>query len=70
MEAATAADLTQASEIAVRYITLGIAAKGYVSDLTVTEVSRLGHPARLRESRSTSATTKSVLLRESAQVLQ
>ena len=35
MEAATAADLTQASEIAVRYITLGSAAKGYVSDLTV-----------------------------------
>ena len=35
MEAATAADLTQASEIAVRYITLGIAAKGYVSDMTV-----------------------------------
>ena len=35
MEAATAADLTQASEIAVRYITLGSAAKGYLSDLTV-----------------------------------
>ena len=35
MEAATAADLTQASEIPVRYITLGSAAKGYVSDLTV-----------------------------------
>ena len=35
MEAATAADLTQASEIAVRYMTLGSAAKGYVSDLTV-----------------------------------
>ena len=35
MEAATAADLTQASEIAGRYITLGSAAKGYVSDLTV-----------------------------------
>ena len=35
MEAATAADLTQASEIAGRYITLGIAAKGYVLDLTV-----------------------------------
>ena len=29
MEAATAADLTQASEIAGRYITLGSAAKGY-----------------------------------------
>ena len=29
MEAATAADLTQASEIPVRYITLGSAAKGY-----------------------------------------
>ena len=29
MEAATAADLTQASEIAGRYITLGRAAKGY-----------------------------------------
>ena len=29
MEAATAADLTQASEIASRYITLGSAAKGY-----------------------------------------
>ena len=29
MEAATAADLTQASEIAVRYITLGSTAKGY-----------------------------------------
>ena len=35
MEAATAADVTQASEIAIRYITLGIAAKAYVSDLTV-----------------------------------
>ena len=35
MEAATAADLTQASEIAIRYITLSSAAKGYVSDLTV-----------------------------------
>ena len=35
MEAATATDLTQASEIAVRYITLGSAAKGYVSDLTL-----------------------------------
>ena len=35
MEAATAADLTQASEIAGRCITLGIAAKGCVSDLTV-----------------------------------
>ena len=38
MEAATAADLTQASEIAVRYITLGsrvMYPKGYVSDLTV-----------------------------------
>ena len=38
MEAATAADLTQASEIAVRYITLGsrvMYRKGYVSDLTV-----------------------------------
>ena len=40
MEAATAADLTQASEIAGRYITLGSAAKGYVSDLTV-DISRL-----------------------------
>ena len=30
MEAATAADLTQASEIPGRYITLGSAAKGYV----------------------------------------
>ena len=35
MEAATAADLTQASEIAVRFISLGSAAKAYVSDLTV-----------------------------------
>ena len=38
MEAATAADLTQASEIAGRYITLGtrvMISKGYVSDLTV-----------------------------------
>ena len=35
MEAATATDFTQASEILGRYITLGIAAKGYVSDLTV-----------------------------------
>ena len=35
MEAATATNLVQASEIAVRYITLGSAAKGYVSDLTV-----------------------------------
>ena len=38
MEAATAADLTQASEIAVRYITLGsrvMYRKGYASDLTV-----------------------------------
>ena len=38
MEAATAADLTQASEIPARYITLGSRAmisKGYVSDLTV-----------------------------------
>ena len=38
MEAATAADLTQASEIAVRYLSLGSAAKAYVSDLTVHEV--------------------------------
>ena len=39
MEAATAADLTQASEIAVRYITLGsrvMYPEGYVSELTVT----------------------------------
>ena len=38
MEAATAADLTQASEIAGRYITLGsrvMYREGYVSDLTV-----------------------------------
>ena len=35
MEAATAAYLTLASEIAVRYISLGSAAKAYVSDLTV-----------------------------------
>ena len=38
MEAATAADLTQASEIAGRYITLGsrvMISKGYVSGLTV-----------------------------------
>ena len=35
LEAATAADLTQASEIAGRYITLGIPAKGYVSGPTV-----------------------------------
>ena len=35
MEAATAADLTQASEIPGRYVTLGSAAKGYVSGLTV-----------------------------------
>ena len=35
MEAATAADLTQASEVTSRYITLGNAAKGYVSGLTV-----------------------------------
>ena len=35
MEAATAGDLTQASEIAGRYITLGIPAKGHVSGLTV-----------------------------------
>ena len=38
MEAATAADLTQASEIPVRYITLGsrvMISKGYVSGLTV-----------------------------------
>ena len=38
MEAATAADLTQASEIAGRYITLGsrvMISKGSVSDLTV-----------------------------------
>ena len=38
MEAATAADLTQASEIAVRYISLGsrlMYPKAYVSDLTV-----------------------------------
>ena len=41
MEAATAADLTQASEIAVRYITLGSAAKGYVSGLTVRTWSTL-----------------------------
>ena len=38
MEAATAADLTQASEIPGRYITLGIPAKGYVSGLTVGEL--------------------------------
>ena len=40
MEAATAADLTQASEIAIRYITLGsrvMYRKGYVSDLTVAQ---------------------------------
>ena len=40
MEAATAADLTQASEIPVRYITLGsrvMFLKGYVSDLTVNQ---------------------------------
>ena len=38
MEAATAADFTQASEIAGRYITLGsrvMISKGYVSGLTV-----------------------------------
>ena len=38
MEAATAADLSQASEIAIGYITLGsrvMYPKGYVSDLTV-----------------------------------
>ena len=38
MEAATAADLTQASEIAIRYITLGsrvMVSKGYEVDLTV-----------------------------------
>ena len=38
MEAATAADLTQASEIAGRYITLGsrvMISKGYVSGMTV-----------------------------------
>ena len=38
VEAATAADLTQASEIAGRYITLGsrvMISKGYVSDMTV-----------------------------------
>ena len=39
MEAATAADLTQASEIPVRYITLGSAAKGYVSGLTIAFLS-------------------------------
>ena len=47
MEAATAADLTQASEIAGRYITLGIAAKGYVSGLTVllsaNTITSIGH---------------------------
>ena len=45
MEAATAADLTQASEIAVRYISLGsrlMYPKAYVSDLTVLIVFTLG----------------------------
>ena len=42
MEAATAANLTQASEIAVRYISLGSAAKAYVSDLTVDAKSASG----------------------------
>ena len=46
MEAATAADSTQASEIAGQYITLGSAAKGYVLDLII-----CGHdemPVRMR----------------------
>ena len=45
MEAATAADLTQASEIAGRYITLGsrvMISKGYVSGMTVVEESKKG----------------------------
>ena len=45
MEAATAADSTEASEIAVQYITLGSAAKGYVLDLTVL-FSQLGRLAK------------------------
>ena len=45
MEAATAADLTQASEIAVRYITLGsrvMFRECYVLDLTVVDAMTLG----------------------------
>ena len=42
MEAATAADLTQASEIPARYITLGSAAKGYVSGRYLRRLSQVG----------------------------
>ena len=50
MEAATAADLTQASEIAVRYISLGsrlMYPKAYVSDLTVLSSNRWHESERL-----------------------
>ena len=42
IEAATAADLTQASELPARYISLGSAAKGYILGLSVGTLIWLG----------------------------